>query len=182
MRKSKNLRKNKQLSRKNRKGGFFLNKTSVPPSGECNMNTLPALTKFPDVNDTNGQLKPLDERLNDLTVMSNKLRENYNKCCPKGFMGRKNSTPYCNQLDTTFKSIEQHKQDISGYYGDETDVSKIKEAMDSPVSIPSAPVTIPSAPVSIPSAPVSKPWYQFWGGKKSRKNKRHRKRRTHRRK
>lgn len=169
----KKMRKNGHLSRKNKKGGFsFFNKPATIVPAECDVNNLTTLTKMPDVNDMNGQLKPLDERISDLDNMTNNLRNNYSKCCPKGFMGRKNSSPYCNQLDTTFKSIEQHKYDISGYYGDETNVGKIKEVMDAPMVVQTSPY-----------APPKKPWYQFWGGKKSRKyKKRHSKKRTYRRK
>lgn len=172
MRKSKNMRKNRKLSKRNKKGGFsFLNKPTVVPSGECDVNNLSSITKMPDVNDESGELKSLDERQNDLNNMTNNLRENYSKCCPKGFMGRKNSSPYCNQLDTTFKSIEEHKRDISGYYGDETNVEKIKEVMN--------------APMMSTESVQKKPWYQFWGGRKTRKRihkKYGHKRRSHRRK
>ena len=168
------MRKNKNHSRRNKKGGFFFNKPKVAPyspvqtssmTNDCDINNLTTLTKMPDVNDETGQLKPLDERLNDLKNMNQSLQNNYIKCCPKGFMG-KNTSPYCNQLDTTFKSVDQHRRDITGYYGDETNVAKIKETMDAPVA------------GEIPK----KPWYKFWGGKKSRKyRKRSNKRRTHRR-
>lgn len=163
MKSYKNIRKNKHNYKRNKKGGLsFLNRSSVP-STECDINKLSTLTKMPNVNDINGQLKPVNERLNDLSSMTNNLRENYKKCCPKGFMGRKNPTSYCNQLDTTFKSIEQHKQDISGYYGDETNVQKIKDVMNAPIV-----------------QPVNKPWYQFWGGKRTRKYKKYNKKRTFR--
>ena len=89
------------------------------------------------------------------------MHENYLKCCPKGFMGRKNTSPYCKQLNMNFDSLSQYKRDIEGYYGDETDVSKIKQIMNEPLSPP-------------------KPWYKFWGGKRTRKN-RHNKKRTYRR-
>lgn len=165
-------RSNRKFSRKNRKGGFLFGNSKVVSSSECDVNNLSTLTKMPDVNDMNGQLKPLDERMNDLDSMTSKLRDNYNKCCPKGFMGKKNTSPYCNQLDTTFKSIQQHKQDISGYYGDETDVGKIKQVMDAPMVV--APATSDTQ--------QKKPWYKFWGGKKTRKNRKHRKhRKSHRR-
>lgn len=158
-----NSRKNRNISKRNRKGGFLFGNSKVVSSSECDVNNLSTLTKMPDVNDTDGQLKPQDERMNDLDDMTYKLRDNYNKCCPKGFMGKKNTSPYCNQLDTTFKSIQQHKQDISGYYGDETNVAKIKEVMDDPMIAPASPY-----------APPNKPWYKFWGGKKTRKHRKHR--------
>jgi hypothetical protein len=149
MKHSKNIRRKKRLSRKNKKGGFFFSKPKVSPmevpSGECDVNNLTTLTKFPEVYEKsesgeyiinkNGEneLKPLDERLGDLKYMQQNLQNNYIKCCRKGFMGKKNSSPYCKQLDTTFNSIEQHKRDIAGYYGDERDISKIKEKMNDPV-------------------------------------------------
>ena len=170
------MRKIKHHSRRNKKGGFFFNKPKVQPysavqtssmTNDCDVNNLPTLTKMPDVNDETGQLKPLDERLNDLKNMNQSLQNNYMKCCPKGFMGKKNTSPYCNQLDATFRSVDEHRRDITGYYGDETNVSKIKEVMDAPV-------------VELPSP--KKPWYKFWGGKKSRRHrKRSHKRRSHRR-
>ena len=140
------MRKNRHQSRRNKKGGFFSKKTVVP-SEECDVNNLSTLTKMPDVNGQNGELKSPDDRMEDLDDMTASLQTNYKKCCPKGFMGRKNKSPYCNQLDTTFKSINQHKNDISGYHGDETNVENIKETMN---------------------VPPKKPRYKFWGGKKSR--------------
>ena len=150
MRTYKKMRKNRHKSRRNRKGGFF-RKSSVVPSAECDVNNLSTLTKMPDVNDQNGDLKSADERMDDLDDMTRRLQTNYQKCCPKGFMGRKNKSPYCNQLDTTFKSINQHKNDIAGYHGDETNVENIKETMNSP---------------------PKKKWYKSWGGKKTRSHKR----------
>ena len=152
--------KNRKMS-KNKKGGFLFGKSKVVSSSECDVNNLSTLTKIPDVNDMNGEMKPQDERMDDLDNMTSKLRENYNKCCPKGFMG-KNTSPYCKQLDGTFRSIEQHKQDIAGYYGDKTNVEEIKKIMN-----PSSQDTKPK-----------KPWYSFSrgrGGKKTRKHRKHRK-------
>ncbi len=144
------MRKNRHQSRRNKKGGFFSKKTVVP-SEECNVNNLSTLTKMPDVDDPN-----------DLDDMSMRLRQNYSKCCPKKFMGRKNTSPYCKQLDTTFKSIEQYKNNIEGYHGDEQDVEKIKEIMN---------------------VPPKKPRYKFWGGKKSRNHgkRSHKRRHTYKR-
>ena len=156
----------KGLTKRNRKGGFFFSKPTVVSSTECDVNNLSTLTKMPSTEDSNGEIKPYDERMNDLDEMSIRLKNNYDKCCPKGFMGRNNTSPYCNQLNTTFKSIKQHKNDIAGYYGDEKDVGKIKEIMSADM-----------IPLNSPySAPVKKPWYQFWGGKKTKKCRRKKKR------
>lgn len=140
-------------SRRNRKGGFFFSSPKVASSSECDINNLSTLSK--DMGD--GQ-DPLT-----------KMRNNYQKCCPKGFMGRKNSSPYCKQLDMNFKAQSGYQRDIEGYYGDETDVSKIKQHMNES--------TPQYTPLVNPASAVKKPWYRFWGGKKTRK---HRKR-THRR-
>ena len=134
-------------SRKNKKGGVFFSKRRVTPIlPECNVNNLAALSK--DVGD--GQ-DPLI-----------KMKNNYQKCCPKDFMGKKNSSPYCKQLDMNFNSLSNYQRNIEGYYGDETDVSKINRIMNEP-----SPQYVPPITVS-----PKKPWYQFWGGKKTRKNRR----------
>lgn len=141
-------RKNINHSRKNKKGGFFFNSPKVSSSSECDINNLSTLSK-----DTGDGVDPLI-----------KMRNNYQKCCPKDFMGRKNSSSYCKQLNMNFDSLSQYKSDITGYYGDETDVSKIKQIMN--------------APMVSSEATTKKPWYHFWGGKttrKYRKNRKHRK-------
>ena len=48
---------------------------------------------------------------------------------------------------------------ILPYYGDETDVSKIKQTMNET-----------AVPPQIEPSSSQKPWYKFWGGKKTRKN------------
>ena len=138
-------RKNRSHSRKNKKGGFFSSTPKVASSPECNINNLSTLSK--DMGD--GQA-PLE-----------KMRTNYQKCCPKDFMGRKNSSPYCKQLNMNFDSQSNYQRDIAGYYGDETDVSKIKQTMNEPIP--------PS------SGSSQKPWYKFWGGKKTRKHRKNKK-------
>lgn len=141
-------------SRKNRnrkKGGGLFSSSKVVSSAECDVNNLSSLSK--DMGDGRDPLT--------------KMRENYQKCCPKDFMGRKNSSPYCKQLDMNFSSQANYQRDIAGYYGDETDVEKIKQTMNAPMVSPT---------------PPKKPWYKFWGGKKTiRHRRRTHKRRTHRR-
>jgi hypothetical protein len=136
-------RKNRNYSRRNRKGGFLFN-SKVAPSLECDINNLSTLSK-----DTGDGQDPL-----------NKMQQNYLKCCPKDFMGRKNSSPYCKQLNMNFDTLTQHKRDITGYYGDETDVSKIKQIMSQSTPIPNPTI----------NTSYKKPWYKFWGGKKTRKH------------
>ncbi len=144
-------RKNRNISRKNRKGGgFFFGSSNVAPYAECDINNLSNLSR--DMGD--GQ-NPLI-----------KMRNNYQKCCPKDFMWRKNSSPYCKQLDMNFTAQTNYQRDIAGYYGDETDVSKIREIMNEPV------YTIQPG---INTNSYNKPWYRFWGGKKTIKHRTNRK-------
>jgi hypothetical protein len=138
-------RKNRNISRRNRKGGFLFGPSKVASSTECDVNNLSSLSK--DMGD--GQ-DPLT-----------KMRANYQKCCPKDFMGRKNSSPYCKQLNMNFDAQSNYQRDIAGYYGDETDVEKIKQTMNAPM---------------VSSTPPKKSWYKFWGGKKTIRHRR----RTHR--
>lgn len=143
-------RKNKRSSRRNKRGGFFSSK--VASSAECDINNLSTLSK--DMGDGQDPLV--------------KMRNNYQKCCPKTF-GMKNSSPYCKQLDLNYKAQAQYKSDTEGYYGDETDVAKIKQTMNQPVPA--------YTPLVNPASAPKKAWYQFWGGKKTRKH-----RKVHRRK
>jgi hypothetical protein len=129
-------------SRRNLKGGFlnFFSKKPIASSSDCDVNNLSTISK--DMGD--GQ-DPV-----------NKMHTNYQKCCPKDSFGKYNSSPYCKQLKMNFDTQVQYKRDITGYYGDETDVSKIKETMQSPVA-------------------PSKPWYKIWGGKTKRHKRRSKK-------
>lgn len=160
MRTRKNYKRKSYSSRKSRNGGFFSQTKKTLP--ECNINNLSSLSK-----DTGDGQNPLI-----------KMRNNYQSCCPKNFMGKKNTSPYCKQLDANFKALSNYQRDIEGYYGEETNVAKIKEEMNSPTIAPlPAPTTVP-----IPAPTYEKkPWYKFWGGKKHRKSHRH-KRRTNKRK
>lgn len=137
-------RKNRNISKRNRKGGFLFSNSKVASSSECDINNLSTISK--DMGDGQDPLV--------------KMRTNYQKCCPKDFMGRKNTSPYCKQLNMNYNSLSQYKSDIAGYYGDETDVSKIKQIMNEPVP--------PPKPVINPGS-YKKSWYKFWGGKRTRK-------------
>ena len=138
----KNTRKIKKRTRKTKKGGLFgmFNKKPIVPSSECDINNLSLLSK-----DTGDGQDPI-----------NKMHSNYLKCCPKNILGQYNSSPYCKQLKMNFDSQIKYKRDIAGYYGDETDVSKIRQVMNEPIG-------------------QKKPWFQFKKGGKTRKyNKRSR--------
>ena len=132
MKSKRNLHKKKRShSRRYKKGGFFFNKPNVLPS-DCDPNQLSMIKD------------------------SNEMHAQYQKCCPKTFFGSKNSSPYCKQLELNFNAEEGLRRDVEGYYGEETDVGKIKETMASPMPAPNV------------NFPVSKPWWKFWGGKKTR--------------
>jgi hypothetical protein len=127
-RKHRNIRKK---MRKTRKGGFFLNSRnkSVVPLAECDPNNLSSIKG------------------------SNDLHANYQKCCPKGMFGRKNSSPYCKQLDLNFQSALKEENDANEYQGYEPDeVYKMKQ--DELAAVP------------------KKPWYKLRGGK-TKRNKKH---------
>jgi hypothetical protein len=135
----KNMRKNKK-SRKNKKGGFFFgSKPTVAPSAECDPNNL--------VN------------IQDSTEM----HSNYQKCCPKGVFGKKNSSPYCRQLDLNFQAALKSENDALGYAGMSMDKAQSFEQM--PIS---------NNPLS---QTPKKPWWKFWGGKTRRIGKKGSKRR-----
>lgn len=130
MKSYKKLRNNNK-SRKNKKGGFFFGSkpSTVIPSAECDPNNLVNIQG------------------------SDALHANYQKCCPKGFMGRKNSSPYCRQLDLNFQAELKSENDAKGYVGMSMD-----EAQELEMNLPT------------PPAPA-KSWWKFWGGKSRRKSK-----------
>lgn len=167
-------RKNRNNSRKNKKGGFFFRSPKVMTSSECDVNNL--------------------------TTLSNNTLENmnlnYSKCCPKEFMGRKNSSPYCKQLDLNIQAkrknnglIEKVPKQMEGYYGEDVDEkrpSEIQRTMEDDNFLVTDPNYNISYDTNYPApnyVPPKKPWYKFWGGKKTRKHKkRYHKRNTYRRK
>lgn len=80
-----------------------------------------------------------------------KMHANYQQCCPKRMFGRENTSPYCKQLKRNFDALANAPSKV-GYYGDETDPEVVEEMM---------------APE--PEFQRTKPWYRFWGGKKTRR-------------
>ena len=128
-----------KFSRRNKKGGFFPSNNYEPiaSSDECDPNKLSMIKGSED------------------------LHANYQKCCPKGTFGTKNSSPYCKQVDLNFQATIKSDNDANEYQGFEPEQAQQMQQQD-----------------QLPSAP-KKSWYQFWGGKKTRKNRkssrRHRK-------
>ena len=121
-------------SRKNKKGGFFFgsNKATVAPSAECDPNNLVNIQG------------------------TDALHANYQKCCPKGFMGTKNSSPYCKQLDLNFQAALKSENDAKGYAG-----MSLDEAQQFEMNTRNNPAFNPPTP--------TKPWWKFWGGKTRRR-------------
>jgi hypothetical protein len=129
--KSKINRKSYKKSRKNKKGGrLFSQNNYVAPSGDCDPNNLTSIQG------------------------SKALHENYQKCCPKGFMGTKNSSPYCKQVDLNFQAARKAENDANEYYGYQpNEVYQMKQQES-----------------TMNTQPQKKYWYKFWGGKKTRKH------------
>ena len=99
----------KKYLKKHKKGGDPKN-----IDDDCNIMNLSTLSK--DMGDGQEPLK--------------KMKLNYEKCCPKDTVGRKNSSPYCKQLNMTYDVQSNYKKDIAGYSGDETNVANIKKIMN----------------------------------------------------
>jgi hypothetical protein len=109
MRSRKNI--HKEYVKKYKKGGDPKN-----IDDDCNIMNLSTLSK--DMGDGQEPLK--------------KMKLNYEKCCPKDTVGRKNSSSYCKQLNMTYDAQSTYKKDIAGYSGDETNVANIKKIMNEP--------------------------------------------------
>ena len=133
--KSKISKSYRKKTRKNNGGGFFTKNKYIVPSGECNLNNLTSIKG------------------------SKLLHENYQKCCPKGTFGTKNSSPYCKQVDLNFQAALKEENDANEYHGFEpTQVYQMKQEDTNA------------------NAQKKKSWWKIWGGK-TRKNK---KRKTYR--
>ena len=105
-----------------------------PYPGQCDVNQLT-------------QLKTTDE-----------MHKNYQVCCPKGSFGKKNSSPYCKQLDLNFQSSLAGENNANEYHGYEPE--EVYNMRQNGVN-------------DLPAA--KKSWYKFWGGKKSKRRRTHRK-------
>ena len=98
----KSMKKSKKKYMKSKKGGFFnfwSNKPKVTPS-ECDPNNLSMIKD------------------------AKSMHANYQTCCPKNWMGRKNSSSYCKQLDLNFKAVLKGANDNAGNYASDEEVSK----------------------------------------------------------
>lgn len=118
------MRSKRIINRKSKKGGFLFSKQVLPEICE----------------NTN-----LDE-LNTSTD----LHQKYQTCCPKNFLGFKNRSTLCRNIDNKFQQVIKQENDTNDF----EDESEIPQ---------------PQLPAYV--TPPSKPWYKFWGGKKSKHNK-----------
>ena len=146
MKTRKQRKHNKRRSRKTKKGGF-LNFFSSKPTvlpSECDTNQLSSIRG------------------------SDALHANYQKCCPKSFFGTKNSSPYCKQLDLNFQSSLKGENDANEYPG--TDPMEQYQMKQNETNVYGQ---LPKTEMDRNIA-ETKPWYKFWGGKKTRKNRKHR--------
>ena len=82
---------------------------------------------------------------NNLSMIkgSQDLQANYQKCCPKGIDGTTNSSPYCKQVDLNLQATIKPENNANEYQGAQPEQAQ-------------------------PPAATEKPWYNFWGGKKTR--------------
>ena len=83
------------------------------------------------------------------------MATNYQKCCPKGFFG-KNSSPYCKQLDLNFQALNKSRNVNNDVLAESVGTNYQVNQYS------------PSSPYNTTQ---KAPWYKFWGGKKSRNNK-----------
>ena len=134
---------------KSLKGGFFFSSSaSKPYPGECDINQI-SLSKTPE-----------------------DIHKKYQTCCPKGLFGTKNSSPFCKQLDLNFQSSLSGENNANEYHGYEPEeVYNMKQNNSQPV--PAAQLTPLQNDVA---AAAKNPWYKFWGGKKSKRMRSHKKR------
>lgn len=132
-------KKHHKNSKKNKKGGFLFSKSTLPEI--CNVTNV-----------------------DDLKT-SAELNTRYQTCCPKTFLGFKNKSPLCTNIQN--KLDEFAKGEYSSF-SDSNQLSSVSSNVSEvPVVSPESSQQLPIAPTSAPT----KPWYQFWGGKKYRHNK-----------
>ena len=111
--------------------------------------------------------------VNKLTELktSEDMHQNYQSCCPKGMFGTKNSSAYCKQLDLNFQGALAGEKNAGEYHGFEPTESNNMKQNEAPIP----PVQINPRDAA---ATANVPWYKFWGGKKSKRRRSHRKRKS----
>jgi len=155
-----NIRKSKSKRRRHRKrgGGWFATK-KVTALEKCDPDKLSSIKTF------------------------TALHENYQLCCPKSMLGYKNSSPYCNDLDTKFqaahKSRDVHKENHEKFLTQH----KIPFNDDGPKNNDSPEDLADYArfdkALSEPSPPLPWRWrwrWRWWGGRRNKKTRRNKNR------
>ena len=97
-------------------------------------------------------LTSLSKDLGDGNDPETKMRENYKKCCPKKLFGRENTSPYCKQLTLNMKAQLQNKK-------------LQKQAIVADDATLQENIAVTNSILQN----QKKPWYHFWGGKKSKR-------------
>ncbi len=138
----KSMRSKKRIHKKSKKGGFLFTKKVVPEI--CSTINIDELNTSSD------------------------LHAKYQSCCPKNFLGFKNRSPLCKNLDNKFQQVIKEENESVGR------VSMMED--EGPLPQPILPSYV---------TPPSKKWYEFWkGGKKTKhrnsKGKKSKKTRKHR--
>ena len=104
------------------------------------------------------------------------MHKKYQTCCPKGSFGTKNSSPFCKQLDLNFQAALTGSNNANEYHGYEPDeVYNMQQTQGQNVPAPQ----LSQSQYDVAAA-QKKPWYKFWGGKKSKRRRSHRKRKCSR--
>ena len=89
-------------------------------------------------------------RINSINEIesTDEMREKYKKCCSKKLFGlKKNSSPYCKELENRYKNIIMDNN------------NEIKQELEE----------TPQPTISY--GPPKKTWHKLWGGKKSKSKK-----------
>jgi hypothetical protein len=135
----------KKKFRTTKRGGWGFNR-KVMPGAVCDPNQLPMIQG------------------------SSALHQKYQECCPKSFLGLKNSSPYCKQIDLNFKAA-LNQENGTGYSG-----FSPEEAYNMQNTAGNQPYAQLSNRDMQLTMAQTKPWYKIWGGKKTKKRvRRHKK-------
>jgi hypothetical protein len=107
--KTRRINKRNNKTRKNirsKKGGFWglFNKNKQQNYGKVMPETNNDPSRCGDPNNIT-QLRTLQD-----------LHAQYHKCCPKTWYGRKNSSPYCRQIDLNFQGLRTGLNNANEYH------------------------------------------------------------------
>ena len=128
------IKTRKTRKRQIKKGGFFSyffgkkNTDISNPSSNSNLESQ------------NSPLIPKKNNCDPLELPSIKnvkdLHAKYQQCCPKTFFGRKNTSPYCKQVDLNYQAQLKADNDANEYAGYEPDEFFYKRLEDGSIKVP----------------------------------------------